>query len=558
MTGEIPRELGDLLNVQELKLANNYLTGEVPVDLAGLTQLEHLDINLNELSGCVPDDLKAVDVNLGKMRFCGDPLSIWTHRPVFDGGIDLGVAYIERLPRYRKYQIAYFTGGSCPYPFEEFRGPVVCPGQADSKRWPAPGESVKLIAHVWNFGDTASGPFGYEWTIDDESLGTIHHDGLESGEHAAIVLPMKWPDDDANPAVTFSVDPWDRVDELIEDNNVVVDWLKGYTLGFYFSPVAYESLRLSNQVGRKIQSAEHWVHNNISRLNELLAEAGLEDRVRAELLSITDEPYLSQKHDLHWFLDGWWGIWDFNPGNPAHKGHFNLENYRQRPDIEYALLHELLHQLGAIDLYQVYGGLDQMLVPDANKPDRPAGCGRPYWEHDSVCFRFPENVAGIMGAGSNIIGAHTAGGLATNSGHRRGYYGEYLYDTPESTVVRIVDPSGKTLPGVTVRFYQLELQSQGHVVDTIPEFILTTDEDGLVLLPNRGLTGIVTETGHQMRPNPFGIIDVVGTNGLFIMEMEGSCTNYEWLTVVELNLAYWDGHTDEMVFTKTLRCPPPP
>ena len=60
-----------------------------------------------------------------------------------------------------------------------------------------------------------------------------------------------------------------------------------------------------------------------------------------------------------------------------------------------------------------------------------------------------------------------------------------------------------------------------------------------------------------MRPNPFGVIDVVGMNGMFLMEMEGSCINYDWLTVVELNLAYWEGHTDEAILTKTLRCPPP-
>ena len=49
----------------------------------------------------------------------------------------------------------------------------------------------------------------------------------------------------------------------------------------------------------------------------------------------------------------------------------------------------------------------------------------------------------------------------------------------------------------------------------------------------------------------------MGRNGVFVIEMEGAlCINYEWLTVVELNLAYWDGHTEDAVFDKTLRCPP--
>ena len=94
------------------------------------------------------------------------------------------------------------------------------------------------------------------------------------------------------------------------------------------------------------------------------------------------------------------------------------------------------------------------------------------------------------------------------------------------------------------------------MVDSVSEFEVTSDDFGRAVLPNRGYTGIVTATGHQLRPNPFGVIDVVGMNGLFIIEMEGPCTNYEWLTIVEVNLAYWNGHTDEAEFTKVLQCPP--
>ena len=95
-------------------------------------------------------------------------------------------------------------------------------------------------------------------------------------------------------------------------------------------------------------------------------------------------------------------------------------------------------------------------------------------------------------------------------------------------------------------------------MDDIPEFAVTTDTSGIAELPNRSVTGIVTATGHQLKPNPFGLIDVVGRNGLFVIEMQGAaCTNYEWLTVVELNLAYWEGQTDSVTFDKTLRCPPP-
>ena len=558
LSGILPQQLGSMSNLQALFIGANYFTGRVPSELVQLPKIRSIDISGNNLSGCVPDELRKISIGIGELRFCDDPDPVWSDRPVLKGGIDLGVTYIERLPRYQKYQLAYFRDGNCPYPFDEFKGPVLCPGQADLKRWPDPGEPIELTAFVWNFGNWPSGPFDYEWKLNDETLEAGSHEGLESGKYAEFTLMTEWPGEESNPTVTFAVDTQSKIDELVEDNNVVVDWIKGYTLGFYFSPVAYESLRLSNQVGRKIQSAEHWVHNNITRLNELLAEAGLEDRVRAELFYITDEPYLSQKHDLHFFLDGWWGIWDFNPGDPEHKGHFNLENYTDRPDIEHALLHELMHQLGVIDLYRMYVDAPTVLLPDANRPGQKAGCGTDYWPDEWICYRLPEGISDLMSTGPLIIGSHTAGGLRSNTGHRRGFYGEYLYDTPETTVLRIVDQAGKSLPNVSLRLFQYEYKpGEGHLVDAVPEFELTTDASGSVVLPNRGITGIVTETGHQLKPNPFGVIDVVGTNGTFLIEMEGACTNYEWLTITELNLAYWRGDTDEAVFTKKLRCPPP-
>ncbi len=83
------------------------------------------------------------------------------------------------------------------------------------------------------------------------------HGGLASGEQATVNLSVDLPKVEANPTVTFTVDPRDGIDELLEDNNEVVDWIKGLTLGFIFSPIAYESLTISNLPGGRIQSPEH-------------------------------------------------------------------------------------------------------------------------------------------------------------------------------------------------------------------------------------------------------------------------------------------------------------
>ena len=556
LVGELPMELGNLTELTYLLLDHNQLTGELPQSLTNLTEIEDFFFNSN--SGlCAPDDadfqawLQNIDSVSGLN--CSE-LYGWSHRPVFSGGIDLGVTYIERLPRYERYKIAYLHSGECSYPYDEFKGAVLCPGQDGLKRWPNAGETVELRAHAWNFGDTASGAFGYRWLVDGAVVSEGRHVGLASGARAAIPLSMEWPGSGSNPVVTFQIDPSNDIAELLEDNNTLVDWIKGYTIGFHFTPEAYKSLRLSNEPGESIQSAEHWVHANIMYLNQLLADAGLEERIRTELYMISEDRELWAVHPLRYHMDGWWRITENDDGG----GIYSRAGYRERPEIDWGLLHEVMHQLGVIDIYRMHLGAHRSLLPDANRPGYMAGCGRDYWRDEETCFRFYEPVDDLMGGSWIGIGPHTAGGMQSNAGHRRGFYGEYLYDTPASTSVRVVDEGGNPLPDVFLRFYQYEFQDGVQILDAIPEFTVTTDASGVAALPNRGITGIVTVTGHQLKPNPFGHIDVVGTNGLFVIEMEGAaCTNYEWLTVVDLNLAYWSGQTGSVTFDRTLRCPPP-
>ncbi len=57
LTGEIPRELGQLTELQELWLSENQLTGPIPSELGRLTQLQHLDLCFNGLTGEIPREL---------------------------------------------------------------------------------------------------------------------------------------------------------------------------------------------------------------------------------------------------------------------------------------------------------------------------------------------------------------------------------------------------------------------------------------------------------------------------------------------------------------------
>ena len=62
LTGEIPAELGSLANLQGLSLYNNQLTGEIPTELGSLANLLFLDLYNNQLTGEIPKELGNLDL----------------------------------------------------------------------------------------------------------------------------------------------------------------------------------------------------------------------------------------------------------------------------------------------------------------------------------------------------------------------------------------------------------------------------------------------------------------------------------------------------------------
>ncbi|XP_071733445.1 putative receptor-like protein 8 [Rutidosis leptorrhynchoides] len=57
LTGEIPQELGMLVDVHAVNLSHNQLTGPIPRSFSNLANIESLDISSNHLSGNVPLEL---------------------------------------------------------------------------------------------------------------------------------------------------------------------------------------------------------------------------------------------------------------------------------------------------------------------------------------------------------------------------------------------------------------------------------------------------------------------------------------------------------------------
>ena len=75
LTGRIPAELGNLANLKSLYLGNNQLTGDIPAELGSLANLEGLYLNDNQLTGEIPAELGNLanlkDLYLGDNQLTG-------------------------------------------------------------------------------------------------------------------------------------------------------------------------------------------------------------------------------------------------------------------------------------------------------------------------------------------------------------------------------------------------------------------------------------------------------------------------------------------------------
>ncbi|XLR66989.1 receptor-like protein EIX2 [Arachis hypogaea] len=61
LTGEIPKEIGYLVGLNELNLSRNNLKGEIPSEIGNLTSLDSLDLSRNDLCGRIPSSLSQID-----------------------------------------------------------------------------------------------------------------------------------------------------------------------------------------------------------------------------------------------------------------------------------------------------------------------------------------------------------------------------------------------------------------------------------------------------------------------------------------------------------------
>ena len=74
LQGTIPREIGNLNNLESLSLRFSPLTGSIPPEIGNLANLTHLNLSFNELTGTIPPEIGDL-TNLRTLTFWGNQLT---------------------------------------------------------------------------------------------------------------------------------------------------------------------------------------------------------------------------------------------------------------------------------------------------------------------------------------------------------------------------------------------------------------------------------------------------------------------------------------------------
>jgi hypothetical protein len=452
---------------------------------------------------------------------------------------DLGVRFISRSPLEWRYNVQYPDGVPQLAPTHNGQDPRL------DKHWPAPGEVVTFTAHVRNHGDSGVPRFEYRWYIDGEPQSPAdltYSQPLLPGGEATVSLPWTWPADLRDHTVKVVIDPADQIGDELRQNNTYEDFTNALSFSIWVEQGLYD--RFNAQVnGFGTRSFEDWFRWQFEAMKKdfarsiypVIAPNGILERIRVEEINVIpfdpanlDNWRLALDNDPHIFLND--GRWQFTSAAATLTDkETEWDHYVETfiTTIDWGLVHELSHQLGAIDEYNL-----NVDLPSQNPVSRT--------RHD---FRRP----GLMGGGyvlprydGTTYDSHTAGFLNLNLHFRRGFYGEFLFDTPRQTLLHILDATGAPLANADVNFYQKDPATA--TIPTLPTFTGRTDASGTLTLPNRPVHGVTTVTAHRLRPNPFGQINVVGPNGTMLLEIsKWGQRDYRWLEIIQLNEAFWRG-----------------
>ncbi len=264
-------------------------------------------------------------------------------------GIDLDVTFINRSPLYQAYCVEY------PWDIPGQPGiPYLCPGTEDDQRWPEQGEIVTFTAHIINKGTLSSPAFDYAWYIDDVEVSSGSLPSLAPAQEITATYQWPWGHEmsvDGQQAlgdhsIGFRADPDSIIAETYESNNSLEDPTNAMSFRFYFTPEMYAAY--NEPVDPQWPaSAEDWIQKQMAAMNWDFANStypvapqGATIRVRIDEIGISENPPTGPGPDGGWFINA-----DYRHGASGW--------YDPVTDIDWALIHEMSHQVAIIDLYAI-------------------------------------------------------------------------------------------------------------------------------------------------------------------------------------------------------------
>jgi len=444
---------------------------------------------------------------------------------------DLQVTCIARTPRYPRYWPLY-TGywvtepnGFGPYYFTAATG--LGGGQTPAtQRWPNLGDPVTYVATVRNRGTNAwSGTLNGVWEVDGLPAGTSALPAsLQPGDTAELTFVLNW--DNAWHEISFTLD----VPDARLDNNRRSLHTKSAPFLTYVDVTFIENFRENtpNFPQAATDDMIDWLQRHADEMNRMFATATSRKRVHYDVLQVLHDHQPDPNLPTIYF-----GVFPYRyRGNewsdPRLPGYYHPD-----VDIDYGLCHELSHQLGLIDIYQL---------------DLPG-------DRNEVSGQGYSAVACLMHGCSPFYSMHSALAMSHWSEIVHGYYGQYMYCIPRQMRLRVLDYNNQPLSGATVTMYQMvERPGVGKVITQQAKAQGVTNAAGEWTLPNVPINPSLvppTHGGDLLHDNPFGYLAVVGTNGLLHFKIEyDEFVDYAWLDITEANIAYWQGQSDLATFER--------
>jgi hypothetical protein len=478
---------------------------------------------------------------------------------------DLDVLWIERDPKYERYDVADYRPSTID--------PEVSLGfcvNKDRKHYPDVGETITWTAHVENKAYQPIGEYDageghpklggrYEWVLDGKVVASGTIPDLKRRQRYDV--QWKWAWDPADHDLTFRVVPNGR--ELCARNDALTIRTNALILKHMIERGAVAQMELKyNMFGSR--SAEDYLQGQIRYMNQLMARSkypfapdGITQRVMIGIVEYVDDydcvdlgwgPYRVGELDL--LCDGARGVSALPDPWRSGAAMWEFHALAGRPDG--CWLHELSHQIGVIDDYQLITEPDDNLV-------------------NGVGFNYDYDYRGLMGGGDirpyhnpddlySYYSPSDVQGLNATKGKRRGYFGEYLYQIPKDNTLIVLDEKGAPIADASIKLYQTgwittkDGEKRGRTIDTIPELEGKTDGEGYFPLKNRPADHHVTETGCEQHDNPFGPIHVVGFNSVMLIIVEkGGVQRYGFITVPDLNFAHAAGNTEYAEYPVTVK-----